>query len=267
MSEPFNKLMQYGQNQAPGLMDGLAPDQRRRLSNALMANQYDRPTPQDGPVTERAGLLPLGTYANGQTGLAWPGFVAQPVEAFNRLLQRGYQGGTGDTQGAQDAFNVAGAAMMGGLAVPKPRPPALPARMAPAERPPDINPLAAIRLPDGRIIEGQTHVNAIMTANLADDVLDKAQAGWMVNGNFMDRDQTASFLSGRNSTGYDGLLSTERLNAKDLGQKIVKEGDGWRVLRNEETPLPGMQVYANGGLPAAGVVNALLQNSYGDRQR
>jgi len=110
MSEPFNKLMR-----------GLDPDQRRRIANALMANQYDRPTPQDGPVTERAGLFPLGTYANGQTGLAWPGFVAEPVQSFYRLLQNGYQAGTGDTQGVEDAFNVAGAAMLGGLAAPRPR--------------------------------------------------------------------------------------------------------------------------------------------------
>lgn len=111
MSEPVNNL----------LAGYLQPDQRRRIANALMANQYDRPTPQDGPVTERAGILPLGTYANGQTGIAWPGFVAQPVEAFNSLLQRGYRGGTGDTQGVQNAFDVAGAAMLGGLAVPRPR--------------------------------------------------------------------------------------------------------------------------------------------------
>jgi hypothetical protein len=107
MSEPINNL--------------LSPDARRRLSNALMASQYDRPTPQDGPVIERAGMFPLATYANGQTGIAWPGFIAQPVESFANLLQRGYQGGTGDTQGVEDAFNVAGAAMLGGIAAPRPR--------------------------------------------------------------------------------------------------------------------------------------------------
>lgn len=110
MSEPVNNLLR-----------GLAPDQRRRITNALMADQYNRPTPQDGPVTERAGMFPLGTYANGQTGIAWPGFIAQPVESFVNLLQRGYQGGTGDTQGVEDAFNVAGGAMTGGLLAPRPR--------------------------------------------------------------------------------------------------------------------------------------------------
>lgn len=109
MSEPINNLLR-----------GLAPDQRRRITSALMADQYNRPTPQDGPVTERAGMFPLGTYANGQTGIAWPGFVAQPVESFVNLLRNGYQGGTGDTQGVEDAFNVAGGALVGGIASPKP---------------------------------------------------------------------------------------------------------------------------------------------------
>jgi hypothetical protein len=86
-----------------------------------MAAQYDRATPEEGNVAQRHGLLPLATYDNGRTGLAFPGFIAEPVESFNRLLQHGYQGGTGDTQGVEDAFNVAGAAMMGGLAAPKPR--------------------------------------------------------------------------------------------------------------------------------------------------
>lgn len=121
MSEPFNKLMQYGQNQTPGLMDGLTPHQRYRQSKGLMPDQFDRPTPQDGPVTERAGMFPLGTYANGQTGLAWPGIIAEPVQSFNRLLQNGYQAGTGDTQGVEDAFNVAGAVGLGSMAFGRPR--------------------------------------------------------------------------------------------------------------------------------------------------
>lgn len=123
MSEPINNLLR-----------GLAPDQRRRITNALMADQYNRPTPQDGPVTERADMFPLGTYANGQTGIAWPGFIAQPVESFVNLLRRGYQGGTGDTQGVQDAFNVAGGAMTGGLLAPRPR-----GSLGTSGRPHDIN--------------------------------------------------------------------------------------------------------------------------------
>jgi hypothetical protein len=93
-------------------------DQRRRLNAMLMAEQYNRPTPHDATVTERAGLLPIGTYANGMTGLALPGFVTEPVESFNRLMQNGYT--PGDARGVEDAFNVAGGAMMGGIAAPKP---------------------------------------------------------------------------------------------------------------------------------------------------
>lgn len=101
------------------MADYLPPDARRRMGNALMAAQYDRATPEEGNVVQRHGLLPLGTYDNGRTGLAFPGFVAEPVQSFNRLLQNGYT--PGDTQGVEDAFNVAGAAMMGGFAAPKPR--------------------------------------------------------------------------------------------------------------------------------------------------
>jgi hypothetical protein len=84
-----------------------------------MAAQYDRATPEEGNVAQRHGLLPLATYDNGRTGLAFPGFVAEPVQSFNRLLENGYT--PGDTQGVEDAFNVAGAAMLGGFAAPKPR--------------------------------------------------------------------------------------------------------------------------------------------------
>ena len=101
------------------MSDYLTPDQRRRRTGGLMAAQYDRATPEEGNVAQRHGLLPLATYDNGKTGLAFPGFVAEPVESFNRLLQNGYT--PGDSRGVEDAFNVAGAAMMGGLAAPRPR--------------------------------------------------------------------------------------------------------------------------------------------------
>jgi len=100
------------------MADYLTPDQRRRIAGGLMAAQYDRATPEEGAVSQRHGLLPLATYDNGRTGLAFPGFVAEPVESFNRLLQNGYT--PGDTQGVEDAFNVAGAAMLGGIAAPRP---------------------------------------------------------------------------------------------------------------------------------------------------
>lgn len=100
------------------MTDYVSPDARRRIATGLMAAQYDRATPEEGNVTQRHGLLPLATYDNGRTGLAFPGFVADPLESWGRLLKNGYQGGTGDTQGVEDAFNVAGAAMLGGFAAP-----------------------------------------------------------------------------------------------------------------------------------------------------
>lgn len=44
--------------------------------------------------------------------------VVQPAQSFHRLLTQGYE--SGNPQSAEDAFNVAGAAMVGGLAAPKP---------------------------------------------------------------------------------------------------------------------------------------------------
>lgn len=102
----------------------MTPEQRRRLTARLMTEQYDRPTPQDTTVTERAGLLPLGTYANGMTGLAFPGFIADPVAGFIReatnpvpYLDRSEPE---KRQAVETGFDVAGAAMVGGLAAPKP---------------------------------------------------------------------------------------------------------------------------------------------------
>ena len=90
-----------------------------------------------------------------------------------------------------------------------------------------INPLAAIRLPDGRIVEGATHVMAIVNANLSDEMLDKAVAGWMVNGRFLTRDETAEFMKRK-----DDYLVTEQLTAEDLGQTVIKVDGGWRVAPN-----------------------------------
>ena len=59
----------------------MSPDARRRRTAGLMAAQFDRPTPQDTAVVERGGLLPFGTYANGMTGPAIPGFITQPFES------------------------------------------------------------------------------------------------------------------------------------------------------------------------------------------
>lgn len=98
------------------------PDRRRRLTNMLMAQQFDRATPHDGGVVERGTIAPVGTYENGQTGLAWPGLIAEPVAAFgriaNRLMTEGYQ--PGDSRNAVDAFEVAGGAMAGSIPAGRP---------------------------------------------------------------------------------------------------------------------------------------------------
>lgn len=95
------------------------PERRRRIGNALLAAQFDRETPQDAAVTERAGLFPLATYANGQTGLAWPGIIATPVEKMAQVLRGEITPGTPEFNEA--GFDIAGAAMVGGLAAARPR--------------------------------------------------------------------------------------------------------------------------------------------------
>lgn len=109
MADPVNGLL-------AARMD---PERRRRIGNALMAYQYDRETPQDAAVTERAGLFPLATYANGQTGPAWPGIIATPVEKMAQVLRGEITPGTPEFNEA--GFDIAGAAMVGGLAAARPR--------------------------------------------------------------------------------------------------------------------------------------------------
>jgi hypothetical protein len=111
MADPVNKLLS-------------TPQQRYRQTNALMANQFDRATPQDGEVVQRAGLLPLGAYDNGQVGIAWPGLIAGPVEAANRLWgelsKPGVQSARDNPRIAEDAFEMAGGAATGSLLAPRP---------------------------------------------------------------------------------------------------------------------------------------------------
>lgn len=109
MPEPVNGLL-------AARMD---PERRRRIGNALLAAQFDRETPQDAAVIERAGLFPLGTYANGQTGPAWPGIIATPVEKMAQVLRGEITPGTPEFNEA--GFDIAGAAMVGGLAAARPR--------------------------------------------------------------------------------------------------------------------------------------------------
>lgn len=109
--EPVNKLM-------------MTPHQRMMAAKQLMGEQYNRGTPQDGQVMERAGLLPLGAYDNGQVGIAWPGLLAGPVEAANRLWgelsKPGVQSARDNPRIAEDAFEMAGGAATGSLLAPRP---------------------------------------------------------------------------------------------------------------------------------------------------
>lgn len=82
------------------------PDARRRIAGGLMAAQYNRATPEEGNVAQRHGLLPLATYDNGKTGLAFPGFIAEPVQSFNRLLQNGLLGMAGGAAAAEYGFGA-----------------------------------------------------------------------------------------------------------------------------------------------------------------
>lgn len=104
------------------------PHRNMLMSKLLMAGQYDRDTPSPvdlsrygTPLVQRGAIAPFGTYTNGQTGLAWPGILAEAPQSFNNLWKYGYNGGAGDTQGVEDAFNVAGALGLGGIAAPRPR--------------------------------------------------------------------------------------------------------------------------------------------------
>ena len=71
-----------------------------------LSNRLNDPTSGAGMVVDAIGGL----------GNA---LIVQPAQSFNRLLTNGYE--SGNPQSAEDAFNVAGAAMVGGLAAPRPR--------------------------------------------------------------------------------------------------------------------------------------------------
>jgi hypothetical protein len=71
-----------------------------------LANRLNDPTSGAGLAVDAVG------------GLA-DMLIGQPYRSMNNLLSRPYV--SGDPQAAEDAFNVAGAAMVGGLAAPRPR--------------------------------------------------------------------------------------------------------------------------------------------------
>ena len=122
------------ENNLLAYLNGGTPQQRYRSGKNMLAEQFNRSTPQDGAVVERAGLVPLGRYENGQVGFAFPGLLAGPVEAFGRLmnadLSNPREARHGDDVGTirphgersvEDVFDVAGGAMVGGLLAPRPK--------------------------------------------------------------------------------------------------------------------------------------------------
>lgn len=100
-----NKLMQLQQGPEAKPRNYLA-DMVREYGMAGLSDRLNSPTSGVGMVVDAVG------------GLGNALFV-QPAQSWNRLLSMGYQ--SGDPQGAEDAFNVSGAAMLGGIAAPRPR--------------------------------------------------------------------------------------------------------------------------------------------------
>jgi hypothetical protein len=94
------------------LSQGPQPQFRNLLADAIrdytptLANRLNDPTSGAGLAVDAVG------------GLA-DMLIGQPYRSMNNLLSRPYV--SGDPQAAEDAFNVAGAAMVGGLAAPRPR--------------------------------------------------------------------------------------------------------------------------------------------------
>jgi hypothetical protein len=94
---------------------------RYRQAKQRFAEQFDRPTPQDYDVTERASILPLAQYGNGQTGLAWPGMVTGIADAFTAPA-RAYRGEIPQEDMIGEGLNFAGNMAIGGAAAPRPAP-------------------------------------------------------------------------------------------------------------------------------------------------
>jgi hypothetical protein len=94
------------------LSQGPQPQFRNMLADAIrdytptLANRLNDPTSGAGLAVDAVG------------GLA-DMLIGQPYRSMNNLLSRPYV--SGDPQAAEDAFNVAGAAMTGGLLAPRPR--------------------------------------------------------------------------------------------------------------------------------------------------
>jgi hypothetical protein len=97
------------------LSQGPQPQFRNMLADAIrdytptLANRLNDPTSGAGLAVDAVG------------GLA-DMLIGQPYRSMTNLLSRPYV--SGDPQAAEDAFNVAGAAMVGGVLAPRPKQPA-----------------------------------------------------------------------------------------------------------------------------------------------
>lgn len=94
-------------------LQGPQPMPRNYLAD--LAREYGMPSISDRLNSPTSGV---GMLVDAVGGLG-NALVVQPAQSFNRLLQQGYE--PGNPQSAEDAFNVAGAAMVGGFAAPRPR--------------------------------------------------------------------------------------------------------------------------------------------------
>lgn len=91
-------------------------DQTRVLAELLASYQAT----QDNDVEQRASLLPLARYSDGQTHPAWPGILAAPLEGFQNMWERGDEANISNpdalAQLSRESFDAAGLAATGGLA-------------------------------------------------------------------------------------------------------------------------------------------------------
>jgi hypothetical protein len=126
-AEPRNLMLEAASGEAAGsprgeqranamlTANGSGGD-RGDATNAMLPPGFQErgriePTPE-----RRSLLLPFKEERGGGVSLAWPGIVAEPYNAMNRLITYGYQPGTNDVEGVRDAADVAGAAGTGGFA-------------------------------------------------------------------------------------------------------------------------------------------------------
>jgi hypothetical protein len=205
----------------------------------------------------------LGLAADAIGGLG-NALIVQPAQSFNRLLTEGYR--SQDPQSAEDAFNAAGAAMVGGLAAPRPK--AAPTPQASTftgyRGAPDAE--SAFR---GPAVWASSDRNVANTyATLADEapnvtpvemrfsnprVIDAQGANYRRvpygDGQFMGTDQIARLA--RND-GHDGVVFN---NIRDnvIGQGDPATSSAALQPGTVYSPLTGELLYANGGRPGAAV--------------